>query len=267
MTHDEAIVETTGESRAHSPEDGEPIDDSRRAILRRLGPAGLLGILWISLPGIFGIILLAKIGLVSDWLNGHGQAGVFVYVLVFVISAGLGFLPTYSQAILGGWVFGFLIGFPAALAGFAGASAIGYAITRFVSNDRVEREIAAHPKARVVREALIGKGFWKTFGIVTLLRFPPNSPFALTNLAMASAGVNIVPYILGTAIGMAPRTAVAVIMAAQASATGSRDIQSFISEGRGIWVLIAGIITMIVILMVIGAISNKAVSRVLKTNE
>jgi len=267
MTQDEAIIEIPSESRPQLPEDEVQIDDSRRAILRRLGPAGLLGILWVSLPGIFGIVLLTKIGLVSDWLNGHGEAGVFVYTLAFIISAGFGFLPTYSQAILGGWVFGFVVGFPAALAGFAGASVIGYFITRFVSNDRVEREIAAHAKARIVRDALIGKGFWKTFGIVTLLRFPPNSPFALTNLAMASAGVSIVPFILGTAIGMAPRTAVAVFMAAQASATGSRDIQSFINEGRGIWVLLVGVIITIAILMVIGVIANKAVSHVLKTNE
>ena len=186
--------------------------------------------------------------------------------MIFIISAGLGFLPTYAQAILGGWVFGFAQGFPAALVGFAGASVIGYYITRLVSQDRIESEIANHAKARVVRDALIGHGFWRTLGTVALLRFPPNSPFALTNLAMAGAGVGIIPFVIGTAIGMAPRTAVAVFMAATAAATGSEDIQSFVKEGPGLTILIIGIVITIIVLMILGWVANKTIDRVLNTN-
>ena len=46
--------------------------------------------------------------------------------------------------------------------------------------------------------------------VVTLVRIPPNSPFALSNGAMAAARVPIGAYLVGTLVGLAPRTAVAV---------------------------------------------------------
>jgi uncharacterized membrane protein YdjX (TVP38/TMEM64 family) len=229
--------------------------------LRRLGPTGLLALLWTAAPALFGFALLAWIGDVSDWLNDRGNMGLVIYVVVFIVAAGCGLLPTYAQAILGGWVFGFALGLPAALIGFTGAGLIGYAIARTVSQDRVEQTIAENPKALAVRNALVARGFWKTLLIVTLLRFPPNSPFALTNLVMASSGVAVVPFVLGTLIGMMPRTAVAVLFAAAASRE-ARDIVEFAREGPGTVVLISGIVVMFIVLGIIGVIANRALERI-----
>jgi len=178
----------------------------------RLGPAAVLGVLWTFTPAICGIMLFWKMETVSQWLRGWGEGGAVVYTGAFIIAAGLGMLPTVSQAVLGGWCFGLAAGLPAALLGFTGASLIGYAVARTVARDRVEHLIETNPKARAMRDALIGHGFWKTLGLVTLLRLPPNSPFALTNFAMSTTGVPIAAYALGTALGMAPRTAVAVVV-------------------------------------------------------
>jgi len=249
-----------GAEGAATPESGET---EKHHLLKRLGPAGLLGLLWASMPAIAGFVLLGNIGSASDWLLSHEATDVAVYVAIFAISAGFGFLPTYAQAILGGWVFGAWIGLPAALAGFTGGSIVGYVITRVISQDRVEKEIADHPRAEAIRQALIGHGFWRTLGIVTLLRVPPNSPFALTNLAMASSGVRLAPYVIGTAVGMAPRTAVAVILASRAAATGARDIQEFVTEGPGLLVLLAGAALMFIVIGIIAAIANKAISHVI----
>ena len=116
------------------------------------------------------------------------------------------------MAILGGWVFGFAGGFPAALAGFTLAAAIGFGIARIVARDSIERMIAGNARARVVHGALLGRGASRSFGLVTLLRVPPSSPFSLTNLAMAGTGVRLVPFLAGTALGMAPRTVVYVCL-------------------------------------------------------
>ena len=178
----------------------------------RLGPAAVLGVLWTFTPAICGIMLFWKMETVSAWFRGWGEGGAVIYAAAFIIAAGLGMLPTVSQAVLGGWCFGFAVGLPAALVGFTGASLIGYIVARTVAHGRVERVIETNPKARAMRDALIGHGFWKTLGLVTLLRLPPNSPFALTNSAMSTTGVPILAYVLGTAIGMAPRTAVAVMV-------------------------------------------------------
>ncbi len=229
---------------------------------KRLGPAGVLGLAWVAMPAIMGFVLLANLGTASDWLQQHESYGLFAYIAIFIVSAGFGFLPTYAQSILGGWVFGMWWGTGAALVGFTGASVLAYFLVRFVSKDKVEREIADHPKAKRIREVLIGQGFLKTLGIVTLLRVPPNSPFAITNLAMASAGVRLLPYTIGTAVGMAPRTIIAVWFAAAASSQ-ARDLKSFVEEGPGLLVIIGGIVSMVIVLAIVGSIANKAIAQVI----
>jgi uncharacterized membrane protein YdjX (TVP38/TMEM64 family) len=237
----------------------------KRSLARRLGPAGVLGVVWAILPGVAGFYLLSQIGPVSEWLQSRESAGLAAYVAAFILTAGLGLLPTYAQAVLGGWVFGFALGFPAALLGFTGAAVLGYGVSRLVSQDRVEQVITENVKAAAVHRALIGKGFWRTLGIVTLLRVSPNSPFAIMNLVMAASGVRVLPYVLGTMIGMAPRTAVAAFFAA-AAGKQAKDIQTFITEGPGTLILIIGIVTMLAVLAIIGLIANKAIERVMNLN-
>lgn len=234
---------------------------SFRQRIRQLGPTGLLALLWTAAPALAGILLLGYIGLVSDWLNHDLAIGLVIYTIVFVIAGGCGFLPTYAQAIVGGWVFGLAAGLPAALLGFTGAALLGYAIARTVSRDKVEQMIHENRKARIVRHSLVGCGRWRTFAVVTLLRFPPNSPFALTNLAMASTGVAIMPYVFGTMIGMLPRTAVAVVFAATASRE-ARDIQEFVMDGPGPYVFIGGVVIMLIVLGILSMIANRALERI-----
>lgn len=232
-------------------------------ILQRLGPAGLLGIAWMLMPALCGFFLLAKLEPISNWLAAQGSMGVLIYIAVFIVSSGFGLLPTYAQAILGGWVFGVTVGLPAALLGFAGGSMIGYEIARFASRHRVEKLIDENIRARAVRDALIGGSFWKTFGIVSLVRVPPNSPFALTNLLLSSTGVRRRVYLPATVIGMAPRTAVTVAFAAAASSTGAKSIVEFAKDK---WLmLVIGLPVMVVVLAIIGYIANKAIERVTRT--
>ena len=229
---------------------------------RRLGGAGVLGLAWLLFPAAGGFVLLHQLGPVSDWLLQDRSTGLAIYIGIFIISAGFGLLPTYAQAILGGWVFGMTHGFLGALAGFAGASLIGYALAKTVSRDRVRTLIAENEKAKAIRDALIGKGFWTTLGTITLLRVPPNSPFAVTNLAMASVGVSLVPYLIGTIVGMAPRTAIAVFIAAQtAQQTGAKDIQAALAQGKSGAILIGGFVVLVVVLAVLGHVSNKVIAR------
>jgi uncharacterized membrane protein YdjX (TVP38/TMEM64 family) len=231
------------------------------SLARALGPASLLGLAWTAAPAVCGTLLLAGIGPVSEWLLYHRPLGLALYTAVFVLGAGLGFLPTYAQSILGGWVFGVAAGLPAALLGFTGGGALGYAIARRVSKDRVEELIARKEKARAIRDALVGRGPGRTLLVVVLLRLPPNSPFALTNLVMAATGVPLPAFVAGTFLGMLPRTAVAVALAAAAASTGAEDIQTFVRH-RGPFLLIAGVVGGMAVLGVLGAIARRALRRV-----
>ncbi len=241
-----------------SPERAREVDTT----LRRLGPAGILAVAWTSVPAIGGTALLIFIDDVSALLEQDPTLGLVGYICVFIVFAGLGLLPTYAQAILGGWVFGLWVGFGAALAGFVGAAVVGYAVGRTTSRDRVERVIADHPRWEAVRKALVGGGRWKTLGIVTLVRVPPNSPFALTNLVLCSTGVKLVPFVIGTAVGMAPRTFLAVWLAAVArEAAADGGIGAAIAD-KPRWVLIVGVVSFVAVVVVLGQIGTRALDRV-----
>ncbi len=236
------------------------------AIIRELGPAGILGLAWTIIPAAAGVTLLAKLGVVAEWLGNLGTWGIVIYALAFAVTSGMGLLPTLAQAFLGGWVFGLALGIPAALVGFTGGGLLGYGIGRLVAQDRVERLIARHKKANTIRDALIGRGYARTLGIVTLLRVPPNSPFALTNLLLSSCRIPLAIYIPSVAIGMLPRTALVVgfgaAAAAQAAETGSKDIQTLFTEsGSGTYVMIGGIVLLLAIFALISWIANRALEQ------
>ncbi|MFO0873688.1 MAG: VTT domain-containing protein [Phycisphaerales bacterium] len=217
----------------------------------------ILAIAWAALPALLGFMLLANIAPASDWLRSHEAMGLAAYVAIFAFTSGFGLLPTYAQAVLGGWVFGMAIGVPAALGGFLGGSLIGYAITKLIGGDALRERIDAHPRAGVIRKAFVDRGFAKALGIVALLRLPPNSPFALTNLAMAGSGVRLPEYTLGTILGMLPRTALMVGLGAVGAASGANDIRTLV-KARGPWQLIAGIVITIVVLLALAKIAKRA---------
>jgi len=235
-------------------------DQSVGAIISRLGPAAYLGIAWAVMPAIAGFLLLANMSKASDILHQRNQEGggllaigVGMYVGIFFLSAGFGFLPTYSQAILAGFAFGIGIGFPAALMGFTGASIIGYFIALKIARTRVESEIHKHPKATIVRDAFIRHGFWRATGILALLRVSPASPFSLMNGFMAVSGVKLVPYVIATVVGMAPRTFAAVWIGNQ--------VVNWDEYDKPKWLIIAGIVLMVAVLMLLGHMANKAIDK------
>lgn len=240
-----------------SPEQNEETG-ATGALMQRLGPAGPMALVATLMPGVGGFALLWYISPVGVWIQDQQGLGYVIYIVCFAIFSGLALLPTWVQAALGGWAYGFGGGYPAALAGFIGGSVVAYATAGRVSGDRVVKVIDENPKWRAIREALVGGGFWKTLGLVTLVRIPFNSPFALMNLLMATTGVRKLPYFLGTVIGMAPRTAVYVWVAAgiqELSKEGVKDAK----PGWWIW---AGLAGTLVVVFVISHIANKAVARV-----
>ncbi|MEM0984058.1 MAG: VTT domain-containing protein [Planctomycetota bacterium] len=257
MTDPKQPEKATDEPQAQA----EPLADTPLNFdqtFRSLGPAAILAIAWAVLPAIGGFVLLARSGPVGEWLNSFGPVtGTAIYATIFVIAAGFGLLPTYAQAFIGGWAFGLVGGTTAALAGFVGASVIGRVLAQSISKGRVEETLQKHRKAAAVRDELLGAGPLKTLGLVFLIRLPPNSPFAVTNLALGTTGVPWVSYVIGTAAGMLPRTALVVSLGAQVSDALSKD--AFKKPGP---VLVGGIVVSVVVLMVLIWIGQKALDRV-----
>jgi uncharacterized membrane protein YdjX (TVP38/TMEM64 family) len=166
-------------SSTHEPPSPSPRDkpdslsmQGLRAIWGRLGPAGPMAVVACTLPALGGFLLLGLLNVVGPWLREQGGTGVGLYVLGFTVLAGLALLPTYAQAVLGGWAFGFSLGLAGALAGIVGAAVLGYGVAWRSSGDHVIRIIESDPKWSAVHKALVGSGFWKTLLIVILVRLP-----------------------------------------------------------------------------------------------
>lgn len=237
--------------------------------LKRLGPASILAVVALALPPLGGFLVLGYMDTIAQWLESHREAGPWIYAGAFAVLAGLALLPTYAQAILGGWAFGVVGGFPAAMAGFTGGALIGYGVARPTASARVTTLIDEQPKWAAVRDALVPsahdahRGVLRTLGIVTLLRLPPNSPFAITNLVLASVRVPLWIYAVGTIVGMAPRTLAAVWLGQTLHGQFS-SIAEGLDAKKPWWLFVAMIVATLIVLGIIGMIANKAIERVTK---
>ena len=231
------------------------------AMLKRLGPAAILGVAWSTLPSFAGVLLVLnmeplRLALVGDGTSTlHIALGMSIYLVGFVLLAGFGCLPTVSQALLAGYAFGVPMGTLLALLGFGGASLVGYEVVSKIARSRVEHEIANKPKALQLRNALLRPSTGRALLIVTLVRISPSSPFALTNLLLASLGVRRWVFFFGTLMGMFPRTLAAVMIG-----------QQFTGWNGGIdkprWLIIAGIVAIIVLVIVISKVAASVLLRV-----
>jgi len=239
---------------------GDPAPEPKKpSLIEDLGAAGPLALVSATLPALGGFALLGTLHIVGPWLRDHEVIGVVMYITGFALLAGFALLPTYAQAILGGWAFGLAVGTPAAIAGFLGAAIIAYALAKRVAGEDVERTLEHRPEWRAVRDEIVGGGFWKTLGMVTLLRLPLNSPFALTNLVLSAARTPFIPYAIGTAIGMTPRTAGAVWLATQIKGELTKDAMK---DAKPSWFLPVAIVSVIVVFIIITHVGNKAIKRV-----
>jgi uncharacterized membrane protein YdjX (TVP38/TMEM64 family) len=216
-------------------------------------------VLWCTAPGILGFVALGFIASLNDWIRGFGPQALLVYILLFACCSGLGILPTYAMSLIGGWIFGVQQGVAGALLGFIGGAMIGYLVSTLAAGDGYRRWLDGKPKAKAIREAFVEQGFWRSLLVVTLLRFPPNSPFALMNLAMTAAGARFIPYAIGTAIGMAPRTIVAVTLAAGAAAAGEKNFTALFAK-RPVETII-GIVVFLVVLGILSQIGKRALAK------
>lgn len=220
-------------------------------LMRRLGASGLVAIVLSFWPPLGGFVLLAALTSLGPWLREHGAMGMVIYFLFTGFLMGVSFVPTYSCAILAGWAFGFAIGWPLAMVTITAASVMAYAIGRGIARDRVVEVIRDKPQWATVHRALLGQQPLRTTLVVTLLRVPPASPFALANFVLAAARVALPEYTVGTFIGIIPRTALATYAAAKLEQLRFKDVGDT-------WMVVAGIIATIIVCVVLGVLAQRA---------
>jgi uncharacterized membrane protein YdjX (TVP38/TMEM64 family) len=217
-------------------------------LIRRLGPVGPVAVLSMTLPAVAGVTLLALAASyqagIQAFVDTHLAAAVLIYIVGFALLSGFPVLPTYSVSLVGGFFFKFELGVAASLAGYIGAAMVSYLFLRALSGERVEQVIDERPKWKAVRRALLARSFWRTLGLVALLRIPPNVPFAVVNLVIVTARIRLGVYLAGTVAGVIPRTLAVVYIASEASRLDKIETNWPLSvAGIGVTVLVLGVIS------------------------
>lgn len=234
--------------------DVQPQPHPIRRFFRQIGPAGPVALIATVMPAVGAVVLFGFAHRITPWLQSHRGPGVVIFVVAFSLLAGFALVPTYANSILGGWTFKFAVGFPAVMVGLIGAATISYLLAHKIVGHRVSNAIHEHPRWQVVRDALIGGSPSRVIGIIALLRLSPLLPFETTNVLLASCEVKLVPFLVGTLLGVAPRTAAIVFIAAGAH---KLDLNA---SGHPAF-LIAGIVASVAIIAIVAVISKHALAR------
>jgi uncharacterized membrane protein YdjX (TVP38/TMEM64 family) len=139
-------------------------------------------------------------GTLSAWIETQPLAAVALYLLVYFAMVAISFPGAGFMTITGGFLFGAPLGTVlAAVAATAGAIVI-FLIARTSLGAFLAGR--AGPRMRRLRDGFQEEGF----SYLLFLRLVPLFPFWLVNLAAASFGMRLLPYVAATAIGVVPPT-------------------------------------------------------------
>jgi len=223
--------------------------------MRRLGAAGPVAIVLSFAPPFGGFILLAALTWLGGWLRGHADIGWLVYLVCVAILIGISFVPTFSIGILAGWAFGFVAGWPLSVVATTVGALLAYAIGRRIARDRVLELVQERPRLRAVHEALLAQHGRETLLVVTLLRIPPASPFALANFLLAATRVPLADYTLGTFLGILPRMALTAFAGAGLNQLQFKNVLET-------WMVVTGIIAAVFVCIILGVLANRALAQI-----
>lgn len=225
-----------------------------RGYFKDLGSLTPIAFVTTFLPILGSSILILLAHPIGNWLRENWEIGTPLYLLGVLFFCGLALLPTNVVGIMAGWAFSFDLGIAVLISGIVGAASISFLIHSRIVGDKLPHAFDAHPKAKAIYEALIGQSVWRTTLIISLLRLSPAMPFALTNFLMAVARVPLKSFVVGTFVGMLPRSSAVVLVGAGVS-------ELTFDNPQNTWLIVFGIAATIISVIVIGRISKHALER------
>ncbi len=222
--------------------------------IKDLGHLGPMALVTTFLPIVGSLILISFLEPIGQWLRDNWGSGVILYLFGTLLLCGFALLPTNVIGIVGGWAFSFELGILILMITVVGAATISFKINSRISGDRLPDVAGKHPRAEAIYRSLLGENFWRTTLIVFLIRLSVVMPFAFTNFLMASAKVPLKSFLLGTAVGMLPRSTAMVLVGAGLS-------ELTLENSGDSYVLIMGIAATVFSAVLIAVISRRALDR------
>jgi uncharacterized membrane protein YdjX (TVP38/TMEM64 family) len=160
-------------------------------------------------------LLLREVGLapgtgwVDRWVLGQGLRGDLVFLVIGAAATAAG-APRQGVAFLGGYALGVVEGTLLSLVAQVAGCAVSYLWARAVGRGWAERRLAGRfgHRLRPLRDVLAGSPFNATLALRLL---PVGNNLAL-NLLAGMAGVSLLPFLAGSAIGYLPQTVVFALL-------------------------------------------------------
>ncbi len=159
-------------------------------------------VLWMS--GVAGTFSWARLGLeqarLAGWVADHPIIAPVLFVLIYIASTVLSLPQAAFLTIVGGLLFGSVLGAVLAVTGATSGAVVLFVITRSAFGGVIARR--GGPLMATLRDALARDGF----SYLLTIRLLPIFPFWLVNLAAPLSGIRLTAFALATALGIAPPT-------------------------------------------------------------
>ncbi|CAM6048826.1 unnamed protein product [Sphagnum compactum] len=176
----------------------------------------------------------------SDFLEGYGSARYVLFVLGY---AGLELvlaIPAVPLTMSAGLLFGTLYG---TMLLHIRHATVSFLIARYLARDRILAMVKDNKKFLAIDKAIDKDGF----RVVTLLRLSPLLPFSIGNYLYGLTSVKLLPYVLGSWLGLLPGTWAYV----RAGATGRASIKQvseaiFPGDPQQYWTVGIGLVATVV---------------------
>lgn len=219
--------------------------------LREFGKLTPIALVTTFLP-MLGSFILVVVGYpLGIWLRENWQVGSAGFTLGVIVFCGLALIPTNLIGILGGWSFGFWFGLLLLMIGITGAAYISFLIHKRIVGNRLPEIAEKYPKAQAIYDELVRDDRMRASLVIFLIRSSIIMPFAFTNFLLASARVSSLSFLIGTFLGMLPRSAAMVF-------TGAGLSTLTLEASTQTWAIVLGIAASILMIIVVSMISRRA---------
>lgn len=138
---------------------------------------------------------------IDTQVRGQGVSGEALFLVVGAVATALA-VPRQAVSFLGGYAFGFLIGTVLSVLATVGGCVLSFFFARWFGRDLVKARFP--DKIRRIDNFIHDN----TFGMTLLIRLLPVGSNIITSLAAGVSSVRALPFILGSAMGYVPQTAV-----------------------------------------------------------
>ncbi len=153
----------------------------------------------LKVLGVFEYLSIENLKSLNEWIKGFGMMGPVIYMLLYIACC-VFFLPGVPITLVGGLVFGPVLGTIYVLIGSTLGASLAFLIARYAARSMVEGWVSNNDQFKKIDEGVEKQG-WR---MLMITRLVPIFPFNLQNFAYGLTKIKFGTYVVVSAICMLP---------------------------------------------------------------